>query len=198
MSSALGWIVIMSKSSAEHVAERTLQSAGWRVYCPRYRKLLRGTKIINGKKVGIRRGGEVVFRPLFSRYIFCELHPEQQWWPIRKAVGVDRIVMEPSTVTRPGEPDRIALPALLHPEIIELIRQAMDAGEFDEYRPRIVRNDLRQRLNRGERPMVRANGSGIVGRLVGLNDAGRAQVLISLLGREVQATADAGPLELMP
>ena len=44
----VGWAVVMTKPSTEQVVEVALRRAGWRTYTPRYRKILRGVKIVGG------------------------------------------------------------------------------------------------------------------------------------------------------
>ena len=86
--------------------------------------------------------------------------------------------------------DAAASPATIAAEIIEAIRAAVDRGQFDDL-------PLRQRLERGEQPLVRFNGSGIVGKLIGLDEAGRAAVLLRLLGRDVVTRVPLAPLEFV-
>jgi Transcription termination factor nusG len=77
-----GWCVVMSKPAAEEIAERSIREAGYRVYLPCYRKILRGSRFgEDGRRIRSRRD-EVVLRPLFPLYLFVELCPHQQWSPV--------------------------------------------------------------------------------------------------------------------
>ena len=81
---------------------------------------------------------------------------------------------------------------------MEEIRQACDSGEFDEAKPHVIRGDLRKLLDEGRRPLVQVNGHAIVGRLLGMDDAGRAGLLVEMMGASRVARADARDLVLMP
>jgi len=181
-----GWAAIFTNPASEDAVAARLRRGGWRCYLPRYRRLLRGVKIIGGRRVRVRGPGEIVMRPLFSRYLFAEIDLETQAWsPIANCVGVNRLVLESREVG--------SRPALIHPEVIEAIRQAVSDGDFDDVRPTApLRVDLKRKLDQGERPAVRVNGYGnLIGALVALDDNGRAQVLLNLLGGETIARTEA-------
>jgi transcription antitermination factor NusG len=180
MHDAPAWLVVVARPSADHIAERTLKASGWRVFVPRYRRVLRG----HGRK-GWSRSGEIVQRSLFGQYIFAEVHPDQTWAPIRRAIGVDRILTVASR------------PAFVDQATIEELREVVDSGAFDEVNQHGTRMDLRRMLDAGERPIVRYNGSGFVGRLIHLDERGRASLLIEMLGRVNRIQVDAEPLELI-
>src|SRR5262249_29385978 len=89
-------------------------------------------------------------------------------------------------------------PSLLHPEIVEAIRGSVDAGEFDEWRPKVVRHDLQKLLDAGEQPMVRAiTGHPIVGKLIGVGRNGRRRLVLGGVRRPGIATTEARQVELV-
>ena len=188
-----GWSALFCNPASENAVAVRLRREGWRVYLPLYRKLLRGVIIKGGRRVRTKGPGEIVFRPLFTRYLFVEIDLETQaWTPLSRCHGVDRLVLASREIgSRPG---------LIDPDIIELIRSSVDAGDFDDHaaRPKVVREDLRKLLAAGEQPAVRLNGFDLVGRLQSLDDGGRASVLIELLGRPIVTRTEAAPLVLVP
>lgn len=186
-----GWCAVFCNPASEDVVALRLSRSGWRCYLPKYRRLLRGVKIVGGRRIRVKGPGTIVWRPLFPRYLFAEIDlSTQAWSPIANCVGVARLVMESRDPASP--------PALIDGEVVELIRASVDAGDFDDVPPpRVIRHDLKQMLDAGERPTVRVNGHDIVGELLGLDDRGRASVLLTLLGRELVTTTDAGPLRVV-
>ncbi len=187
-----GWCALFCNPASEQAVAARLRREGWRAYLPLYRKLLRGVIIKGGRRVRTKGAGEIVFRPLFTRYLFVEIDLETQaWTPLARCHGVDRLVLASREIgSRPG---------LIADEVIELIRQAVDAGDFDDHvaRPKAVREDLRKLLAAGEQPQVRINGFDLVGRLQSLDENGRAAVLIELLGRPIITRTEAAPLVLV-
>jgi hypothetical protein len=174
MPSEEAWVVVVAKPGGEHIAEASLAGGGWSTYCPRFRRQLKGVRIApDGRRVRTRGAGSIVLRPLFPRYLFARLS-EGRWWEMRSASGVVSVVMVPDSVPRLGERDRENRPALVAPELVEAIRESVERGDFDEPRP--LRRDLRRLLDAGENPLVQVNGHPIIGRLVGLDDHGRATV----------------------
>ena len=126
-----GWAVVMTKSMAEEVAAKSLLSAGWRTYLPRFRRMLLGVRIDprTGRKVRTRGHGAIVMRPVFTGYIFAELHPDQEWYDLLSQRGV-------SGVLNTGG-DR-ARARLLSAYGIEVMRADEMAGKYDD--PRCRRN----------------------------------------------------------
>ena len=185
----VGWAAVHTNPLCEDAVEARLRGDGLRTFLPRYRRLLRGVKIVGGRRVRTKGPGSIVMRPLFSRYLFCELWPEQGWHDIARAPGVNRLVMQTRDVDSP--------PALIAGEVIQLIRESVDAGDFDDVRERIDRADLRKLLAEGRQPKVAMNGHPLIGKLIGLDDAGRASVLVELFNRPMITTTDARPLQVI-
>lgn len=172
------WAVVVSKPSAEELAECCLRAEGWRTYLPRYRKLLR--PMVRQQYGGLRRSGkpEVVLRPLFPRYLFVELDLERdQWSGMLRLRGVSSLIWQGG------------LPALVAGELVDEIKASVHRQAFDDPR---CRNDLRP----GD--AVRIEGGefgGVIARLVSLDEAGRARVLLDIMGRiGVPATVPADSL----
>jgi hypothetical protein len=164
-----GWCCALTRPAAEEVAEKSIRQAGFRVYLPRYRKILRGVRLdeTTGRRIRTRGAGEVVMRPLFGQYIFIELHPGQSEHGITIAVGVVKLLRHPAVGGLFGTPK------LIDAEVIEEIRLAEQRGDFDQVRgaaPRLRRTDLAP----GDQV---STAQGVGAELVGLDDAGRAQVM---------------------
>lgn len=151
-----GWCVVISKPMAEQVAAKNLRQAGYREYLPMQRRFL----------TGHRKGrGELVMRPLFSRYLFAELHPSQQWTPIIRSIGVADMIW------------REQRPALLTNDVVQAIMDAEKAAEFDEKR---YGHNLEPGMT------VRVNSGPFqthIGRIItAASDSARVAVLLNILG----------------
>jgi len=185
-----GWCAVFTNPASEDAVAARLRRDGLRTFLPKYRKILRGIRIVSGRRVRTKGPGEIVLRPLFSRYLFVELYPEQGWHGIATAPGVARLVMHTRDVGSP--------PALIHPEVIEAIREAVDRGDFDQARQTApMRVDLKRMLDAGEQPRVKINGHDIIGELLALDDQNRAAVLVELFNRPMVTRVDAGPLTVV-
>src|SRR5690349_11803107 len=76
---SVGYAVLVAKPNGEFLAEERLRECGYRSYCPKRRVELRGHR--PGR-------GDSIFRPLFPRYLFAELHPDQEAKPMLWASGI--------------------------------------------------------------------------------------------------------------
>ena len=103
------WVIVETKQSAEEVAERSLRQAGYRVYLPRYRKLL--------SPHGRGRQPVTSMRPLFARVLFV-----QDWrgWPALPISGTVGLML--LTTTDAATPVVVLLPspAVAAPERMRL------------------------------------------------------------------------------
>jgi hypothetical protein len=166
------WVIIETKPSAEEVAERSLRQAGYRVYLPRYRKLL--------SPHGRARQPVTSMRPLFSRVLFVQDWRGWPQLPISGTVGL--MLMRPQ------------VPAKLPDEDVVLILNRERAGEFDEALPNgsgvAVRNDIAP----GEEVAFEAFGARIMGVLDELTSDGRAIVSALMFGRVVSTSVSAAGL----
>ncbi len=207
------WCVVISKPAAEEVAERSIREAGYRVYLPRYRKVLHGIRLDDrGRRIRTRGPGAVVMRPLINGYLFAELHPSHDgiltaMRPVHETVvpnsdgslalcrqsgpplaGVDRLLRYRASDGCRG------LPKLVHPEIIEMIREIERSGEFDERRLTGKRADIKAgdqvRINRGA-------FAGFMAELVDLDQDGTAHWETELFGRMTRGSGPADDLSLV-
>lgn len=186
---AAGWAVAMTKPACEEIAERSIRQGGHRCYLPRFRKLLRGSRIENGKRIRTRQAGDLVMRPLFPGYILIEVHAGDGAGAIDRVTGVVRVLRHRAAA------DGSARPRLIAAELVDAIRKREQAGHFDEGRigeGGTVRKDIAA----GDRVQIGGGEySGLIGRLVELDEAGRAAVLLEILGRsDVRASV---PAELL-
>ncbi len=166
----MSWLVAILEPGRDHLAERSLHRTGWRTYFPRYAKQLTFKLNENGKRSGCRHGGEIVSRPLFPGYGFVEWHTDQQWRVMEEANGVLGFLMKDER------------PAVLSGEIIEELRERVNAGEFDQHRPSrkaIVRTDLEPgtMVRMTEGPFAT-----FLGTLQNVNDENRARLLVRAIG----------------
>ncbi len=181
----LGWAVVVALPAQDEIAERSINSdGGYRAYLPRFKKIIRGVRIENGKRIRTRREGDLVPRPLFPGYLFVELDPRvQPWHAITTMLGV-------SDILKNTDVDRT--PRLVRPEVIDAIRHFEAIGYWDEGQPR---RDLREMLDKGELPQIKIPGLyETLGTLVDLDPRGRAKVLLSI---GAHLFVDARSLELV-
>ena len=175
------WVIVETKPSAEEVAERSLRQAGYRVYLPRYRKVL--------SPHGRARQPVTTMRPLFARVLFV-----QDWrgWP---AMGMRMNCVVGLMLLRPQ------VPAKLSDEDVALIIERERAGEFDESAPTGSGAAVRSDLDPGEEVELEAFGSRIMGVLDELTSDGRAIISALMFGRimsiRVSAAGLRGQRELM-
>ena len=183
---AAGWAVVMTRPASEELAERSIGEAGFRAYLPRYRRMLQGYLIRDGRRVRTRGPGEIVARPLFPRYLFAELHPGQAEDGLGSARGVDHVL-------RPHRASLETAPAtLVRAEVLEAIRLNVDRGRFDT-------TGKRTDIKAGD-PVGIDSGDyeRLIGELLDLDEKGRAHVLLEFLGRPVRAEVSAGALSPVP
>jgi len=107
-----GWAAIMTNPASEDAVEARLQREGWRTYCPRYRKMLKGVRIVGGRRVRSRGSGEMVMRALFPRYVFAQLDHGEPWHALAKTPGIAKLIM--AAAAKGADPQ----PALLAGEIV--------------------------------------------------------------------------------
>jgi hypothetical protein len=166
------WVIVETKQSAEEVAERSLRQAGYRVYLPRYRKLL--------SPHGRGRQPVTSMRPLFARVLFV-----QDWrgWPALPISGTVGLML-----LRPQ------VPAKLSDEDVVLILERERAGEFDEALPNGSGGAVRTDIELGEEVEFEVFGRRILGVLDELTDDGKAVVSALMFGRIVSTSVSAAGL----
>lgn len=156
------WFVVQTQPRKEVHAGLNLANQGFRSFLPRIRKTTRHAR---RTRTGLA--------PLFPRYLFVSLDlGRERWRSVNGTFGVSRLV------SHGGWPTPV--PAGLVEDLIAIME---DVGAVD----------LRYALTPGERVRF-LNGpfAETIGRLVALDDAGRARVLLELLGseREISVAAE--------
>ena len=159
----IAWYVVHTHPNAEMKAVAHLERQGYEIYLPRYRKWRRHAR---------RR--ELVWRPLFPRYLFIALDLLQtRWRPILSTVGVSRLV-------RGGDK-----PVPVASGLVEEIQEQERCHLFDE-------NAQVAHLRIGD--LVRViNGpfADQIGKFCTVGDHERISILLELLGREVKTSLSA-------
>ena len=163
------WVVVVTKPSAEEIAERGLRQAGYRVYLPRFRKLL----LPHGRT----RRQVTSMRPLFSRVVFA-----QDWrgWPEMSIAGATGLMR-----SRPSGPARLS------DDDVALILQRELSGEFDEIEHARGASRVRSDIKPGEAVEIEAFGAHVLGVLEALTSDGRALVEALLFSGRVRLSVDA-------
>src|SRR4029077_19787156 len=158
----------------------------------RYRKRLHGVRLgENGRRIRTRGPGEIVFRPLFPNYLFVELMPGDD--PALELIrGVQRVLRQRLVHGTFGPP------RLIGPEIIGVIRDIVASGKWDEV-GEIDHRAPRLNMKIGDKVRVGAGDwGGVIGKLIDLDEQGRALLLAEFLGelREIPVSAET-PLQLV-
>jgi transcription antitermination factor NusG len=163
------WVIVQTKPTLEHVAERSLLGAGYRTYVPYYRKML--------SPHGRERKPASGMRPLFPSLVFV-----QDWrgWPQVWIGGITGLML-----VRPS------IPARLSDRDIALVMERERSGAFDELLyPRGAGLEIRTDIEIGEQVEIEAHGARILGTLEELSPDGKAIVEMMLFGRLVRASVD--------
>lgn len=165
------WVIVQTKMMTEEITERALRQQGYRVYIPRYRRLL--------SPHGTLRKPTSAMRPLFPRLVFC-----QDWrgWPDVSIIGAVGLMQ-----ARPGL-------AKLSDGDVEVIMIRERRGDFDDVR--YPRGDgkphVRDDIVPGDEVDWEAFGRRVMGVLEELTPAGKAIVQAALFdGRMVRTEVDA-------
>jgi transcriptional antiterminator RfaH len=154
------WHAVHTQAHAEAKAAAHLARQGYDVYLPLGRRWRLHA-----------RQREIVFRPLFPRYLFVSFDVERtRWRSILSTIGVVSLICH-------GE-----VPARMPQGAVEAIRNAEQAGEFDEA-------GIIARLKPGEKVRIaRGPFADLTGQLQALVAADRVRVLLNILGRQVPTT----------
>lgn len=181
-----GWAVVMTRPMNEELAAKSIRETGFRVFLPTFRKMLVGIRLEGNRRIRTRGPGEIVMRPLFPRYLFVEIHPGQAEDGLGSARGVDHVLRPHRSITE------TAPPLLVRSEVIEAIRFDVDRGRFDTTGKRTdIKAGDPVRIDSGDYERL-------IGKLLDLDDKGRAHVLLEFLGRTVRAEVSAGALSPVP
>lgn len=179
-----GWCAVIVQPQREEIAERAIIDAGYEAWLPRYKKLLRGKKMVNGRRVNSRSDGYVE-RPLIKGYCFVMVPYGDEAWPLDGLDGIHRVMRHRDADGYPAAPKRI------RGRVLEQLREAVDAGLFDEVR--VIDKVISVRV--GDRVIT---PTGIVATLLTLDEKGRADLVADLLGGDrLMRKVDASTLQLV-
>ena len=149
------WYVVHTQPRAETRAVFHLERQGYRVFCPRYRKVVRHSR----KRTS-------TLAPLFPSYLFLRLDVSRdQWRSVNGTRGVVRLIMQ-SEVPQP-----------VPRGIVEALQARMSADGAMDWTPTFK---IGQAVRIADGPFA-----DFVGTLERLDAAGRVRVLLDLLGRSV-------------
>lgn len=162
------WVIVQTKPAAEEATEQQFRAAGYRVYLPRYRKLI--------APHGMGRLSASVMRPLFARLVFV-----QDWrgWPKLSISGASGLMQ-----ARPGT-------AKLTDADVAIIMERERAGDFDMVGPRGDGTHTRGDLARGDQVEFEvAFGTQVIGVLDEMSPNGKALVWTVIFDRIVKTKVD--------
>lgn len=179
-----GWCAVITRPQHEEVAEKAMIDAGYDVWLPRYKKRLRGVKMVDGRRVRSKSDG-FIERPLIRGYVFLLLAYGDEAWAVDGLNGIHRVMRHRDVEGYPAAPKRI------RGRVLEQLREAVDAGLFDEVS--IIDKVISVQV--GDRVIT---PSGIVATLLTLDEKGRADLLANMFGAErLMRKVDAAVLELV-
>ena len=153
------WCVAHTQSLKESLAQRHLLDQGFDVYLPRFKKLRR-----HARKV------DEVLSPLFPRYIFVGINPEiSPWRKINGTRGISYLLM--ASESYPALIPTFVIDDLKAQEVSEGILPISSLISFLKGdRVRILEGSLKDQIVVFEK----------------LDDKGRVQLLLNLLGKDVK------------
>lgn len=172
------WFVVRAATRQEAKAVKSLREAGLEAYCP---------MTVRWSRLG-RRGDrwDRLYSALFPGYLFCQIRPGE-FATVEAADGVCGVLRY---TTSSGERSPRTTPAGL----VETIRQADDAGEFDN--TLTPQEEAGFAIGRQVKVKVGA-WWGHIATITKLDSKGRIAVLHSLFGRTSEANYDPKHLELV-
>jgi transcription elongation factor/antiterminator RfaH len=152
------WFLVHTLPKSEARAELRLSAQGFRCYMPLFEKTIRHARKLR-----------TVRAPLFPRYLFVILDlARDSWSPVRGTIGVSRLF-----ATQDGRP--VPVPV----GVVESLLERSDG--------QVTRLD--SNLVRGQRVRILSGPfADFAGTLARLDDAGRVQVLLEMMGTEVPVT----------
>jgi transcription elongation factor/antiterminator RfaH len=149
------WYVVHTQTRAESRAIFHLERQGYRVFCPRYRKVVRHARTRTN-----------TLAPLFPNHLFLKLDVSRDHW---RAVNGTRGVVRLITQDETPQPDPRG--------IVEALQVQMRADDAMNWTPTFK---IGQAVRIADGPFA-----DFVGTLERLDAAGRVRVLLDLLGRSV-------------
>lgn len=158
------WYAVQTQPHKERVAGANLEQQGFPAFIPSVRKTVRHA-----------RRTRVVLKPLFQRYLFVSLDlGRDRWRSVNGTLGVTRLVTDGFMP--------VPLPSGL---VEELIAMTEELGAIS----------LERALEPGKRVrFLTGPFADTIGQLLTLDDAGRALVLVEMLGSPRRVVAPAGGL----
>lgn len=160
-----GWHVVVARPSQELRAAEAMISLGQTVYLPRFRKEYQHKR---------SKGWSIKYFSLMSGYIF--VLASEHWGRALGCEGVSHILRNVGGV-----------PVSVDEDVVQAIRQAQDAGTFDE-----MRVHGRVPLNT-EVKVLDGALAGIKGQVTASDDA-QVVILLEMFGRQIKARA---PLDIL-
>jgi transcriptional antiterminator RfaH len=152
------WYVAYTQPSAELRAIAHLERQGYKVFCPRYRKIVRHA-----------RKTTATLAPLFPSYLFLRLDPaSDRWRCVNGTRGVARLLAQ-------GD-----VPQPVPHGAVELLLAHVGTDDAMDWIPPA---DIGCAVRIAEGPFT-----DFIGTLERLGAAGRVRVLLDLLGRSVSVT----------
>jgi transcription antitermination factor NusG len=191
---ARGWAVVVAEAGREEVAERHVQPLGYEIDFLWWRKLQRDRRVKEDGRIISRISSQVVRRPLFPGYGFVLIEHGIDACDIDAAIGVSRLLRH-----APADGYRVGRPKIVRASIVEGLRATCAAGEFDspELQPK---PKLRTDLTPGAQVRMPGRTGAMVATIKSLDEQGRAEYFVSLLGRDVPGRftrAETAHLELV-
>jgi transcriptional antiterminator RfaH len=152
------WFLAHTQPKSECKAELHLGAQGFRTYLPQIQKTIRHARKLS-----------TVRAPLFPRYLFVILDLERdRWLSVRSTVGVSRLL-----ATQDGRPVPVPI------GIVESLIEQSNGS--------VTRLDAR--LVKGQQVRILSGPfADFVGTLERLDEAGRVQVLLEMMGTSVPVT----------
>jgi len=160
------WYVVQTRPQAEVRAAQHLANQDFEAWLPEFRKTIRHA-----------RKTQSVRRPLFPRYLLVRADLEaDRWRSILGTAGVVGLVG--------GDP-----PTPIADQVVEALRARCDEEG-------LVRIDPALGLSQGQAVRI-AEGplADLEGIFLDIDDRARVAILLSLMGREIRVTVDAGSVE---
>jgi len=169
------WFVVVCNPKCERRAQLGLRRAGYQTYLPQTKRW-----VVHARKKEEREN------PLFPRYLFIGLRPDQDFYKLRGVDGVEGVVRDGY-----GVPARIPAPED-RPHPLARILEREQAGEFDFTRL----PDLGPQYQPGEAVRIAsATLSAIQGQVAAMLSKGRVDVLVEFMGRMTKVQVKASELE---
>lgn len=181
------WSAVETNPQCEDIAEQAIRALGYDPWLPKFKKLLRGHRIEDGRRIRSRQDSTEL-RPLFRGYLFVPIPYEDAGYSIDTAQGVRRLLRHPHTEEGWGKPKRIRA------RVIIQLQEAVELGIWENKDGELCYG--KPKLHVAEGDTVRTP-TGFVGLLVSLDERGRYELLADMLGasRKVRGD-DAHELEL--